>query len=315
MAEFTFEALPGAGEPFDSSGVLYWLGTSRGTAPYENPHHSGAVTCKWSSIGAERLSLGNIVSHTPSYAWTKNSQHSWMQVDLGEGLRLRPNYYCYRGCSQDATTQPPRNWELQGSTDEETWTVLRSHVDDEAIRVGSAAESSAWDVKAKEAYRYLRIQQVGPNGSRQHYLACGGIEFYGTLFEAGIIVCLRLASDGEEPQALEDPGGETVVCTNFAGEVVAELPEEYMQRAAADARVALADILDVPANSVQLILPGGCHVGVADEEATLLELLSRALIPPEAAAPPSPPATPGSGDREMREGEALESREAEEDGQ
>ena len=44
------QVLSGFTAPFDKNGVLYHIGTSGGTEPYQNPHLTGAVTASMSSI-------------------------------------------------------------------------------------------------------------------------------------------------------------------------------------------------------------------------------------------------------------------------
>eukprot|EP00927_Polykrikos_kofoidii_P075903 TRINITY_DN7242_c0_g1_i8.p1 TRINITY_DN7242_c0_g1~~TRINITY_DN7242_c0_g1_i8.p1 ORF type:complete len:332 (+),score=39.08 TRINITY_DN7242_c0_g1_i8:152-1147(+) len=275
--QFTFSGkVPAPGESFGEDGLFYWLGSSGGTKEYENPAESGVVECKWSSYHNSKNNCRHaLVSNRSSSGWTRNEPTSWMQVDLGKDLHFCPDYICIRGCATGATSQPLRNWEFQGSNDEVKWETLRIHVNDDALPVNQNAPCAAWSMETTKSYRWFRLFQVGINGGNQHYLACGGMELYGTLFEACVIVNLEFTSIwcGAEPvPVIED----TVMCTNVAGDVVLELQNDSLQKSVGEARQAVADSLGLAACMVQMLLLGGHQIDRHDEETTLLEMLLKA---------------------------------------
>eukprot|EP00927_Polykrikos_kofoidii_P075897 TRINITY_DN7242_c0_g1_i1.p1 TRINITY_DN7242_c0_g1~~TRINITY_DN7242_c0_g1_i1.p1 ORF type:complete len:332 (+),score=53.40 TRINITY_DN7242_c0_g1_i1:152-1147(+) len=275
--QFTFSGkVPAPGESFGEDGLFYWLGSSGGTKEYENPAESGVVECKWSSHGGCSMNSRHaLVANSPSSGWTRDEPMMWMQADLGKDLHFCPDYICIRGCATGATSQPLRNWEFQGSNDEMEWETLRKHEDDESLPVRETAPCAAWPVETTKGYRFFRLLQVGPNGDGKHFLACGGMELYGTLFEACVIVNLEFTSIwcGAEPvPVIED----TVMCTNVAGDVVLELQNDSLQKSVGEARQAVADSLGLAACMVQMLLLGGHQIDRHDEETTLLEMLLKA---------------------------------------
>jgi hypothetical protein len=68
---------------------------------------------------------------------------SWMSVDLGPARRLVVDYYTLR--SGPTRQFKLRNWRLEGSNDNATWVVLKTHIDDVAL-VETAYSTAAWPV-------------------------------------------------------------------------------------------------------------------------------------------------------------------------
>ena len=104
---------------------------------------------------------------------------SFLAVDLGPTRLLRPARYCLRCLPHDENA--PRHWQLQGSVDENTWCVLRSHVDDPSLKETSEA---SWVIVSDARFRHFRILQTGENSGNKHKhrLSLIGIELYGELF-------------------------------------------------------------------------------------------------------------------------------------
>jgi hypothetical protein len=177
-----------SGTPFNTCGVLYWIGTGEGARGYENPHgKGGGVVAAMSSI-YEGERCGNplrFVQHgvirDANHNFTNGTPNSWMSVDLGASRLLAVNHYCLRP-SSGMNGYEPRNWRLEGSNDNSTWTVLKNHTNDQEIANQSRAVA-AWAVTppTDEGFRYFRILQHGANAGGTNHLCCKGIELYGTL--------------------------------------------------------------------------------------------------------------------------------------
>eukprot|EP00729_Bicosta_minor_P028746 gene28746-biopygen14640 len=105
-----------------------------------------------------------------------------MSVDLGEGRHLAPDYYClrhgfYRGAFR------LRHWRLEGSNDGSTWTLLKTHANDQALPYQKWSTAS-WPIEAAAdgaSYRYFRIYQTGKDSDGEEGICCAGIELYGLL--------------------------------------------------------------------------------------------------------------------------------------
>jgi hypothetical protein len=203
-------------------GALYYLGTVANTKPYANPANPRPSLEGWSEsylvdtttsdeqaqesiqrYARDRLAQNHPAGVVPKAEahesvvtnqinYLRNKSNQWMQLSLpAAGGGMVVDYYCLRHGGSGSCAL--RNWELQGSVDEQTWVVLRTHEDDEAI--GTAALSTAgWAVERCAggagggagvtfgAFRHFRIQQTGLDASNMNHLCCSGIELYGTLF-------------------------------------------------------------------------------------------------------------------------------------
>jgi hypothetical protein len=122
--------------PFDKNGLLYWLGTNKGTErEYTNPLISGEVAV---TASTSQGSLHILVSHEAdgSFCISHNRVHSWMCLDIGENRYLEPTHYCLR--SAKGETWKLRNWELHARVAKtDKWIVLSKHKNCTALAASS----------------------------------------------------------------------------------------------------------------------------------------------------------------------------------
>eukprot|EP00729_Bicosta_minor_P012099 gene12099-biopygen30064 len=170
---------------FDGNGVLHWIGTGCGTTEYANPHGKpGGVVANMSTVGGSGSNLSRFVEHAQlnQVNYTRNTANSWMSVDLGEGRHLAPDYYCLRhGFNVGAYRL--LHWRLEGSNDDSTWTLLKTHANDRALP-NQKYSTASWPIEATAdgaSYRYFRIFQTGNNSYDEAGISCAGIELYGLL--------------------------------------------------------------------------------------------------------------------------------------
>ena len=174
---------------FDKSGVLHWIATDGGTKPYANPHGKpGGVVAKMSSEGGNGSTPSRFVDHAQvedGGNYTKDIPNSSMSVDLGEGRQLAPDYYCLRH-GDSSVVAVLQNWQLEGSNDDTTWAILKTHAREGAALDKEPFCTASWPIQAPAAaagtpYRYFRILQTGQGTDGDDYLPCAGIELYGLL--------------------------------------------------------------------------------------------------------------------------------------
>jgi len=168
-------------QPGDQNGVLYWLGTQRGTTKYSNPANQGLVVVTRSPDG-----YGDVANaagrESGLYCYTDNVARSWFQFDLLK-IKIRPIYYSLR--HDKFSDSYVRYWVLEGSNDSKEWITLRTHTNDTSIR--SANQWASWSVdNIGSSFRYFRIRQTGINSSWscRDSLTCGGFEMYGLVSPA-----------------------------------------------------------------------------------------------------------------------------------
>jgi hypothetical protein len=162
----------------EMKGIVHYLATNGGKDEYANPHLLGVLTVSASSL--ERGLMLDLVAQEPNELWTRPVPASWFCVDF-KSRRVRPLHYSLRHGGLHKTDFL-RHWDLLGSNDGQSWTLLRRHTADSSLRSGNFAVSS-WDiVGCKTSYRMFRVIQTGHNSSRHNFLALSGFELYGELF-------------------------------------------------------------------------------------------------------------------------------------
>jgi hypothetical protein len=215
--EFVFERITqgdqGMVATFDGQGVLHWIGTNGGTAPYVNPHTmegGGGVVAAMSSVSYGGSSTpAHFVIHdhdgsTPNS--TNNIPNSWMSVDLGAGRLLAATHYALRH-GRDNGYCRLLQWQFEGSNDGASWTLLKAHTHSTSPFPDHGFSVAAWPVDPPPAppsaaavaagggdaagagaagshgFRHFRIIQTGKNSLGYDSLSCAGIELYGVLCE------------------------------------------------------------------------------------------------------------------------------------
>ena len=182
---------------FDSNGLMYWIGTNGKTASeWVNPAQYGLVVV--TSSDGRTLPYGKLEDilsrdHSALNCHTNDDRRAWFAVDLG--MWLQPTAYTLRharGYGRSAV----RTWQLQGSKDGLTWTVIRDHTGDESLQ--EPGTTATFQVETSQVFRHVRIQQMGKNASGQtHYLSLSGFEIYGKVTG----VCEELGKAAKEAEA------------------------------------------------------------------------------------------------------------------
>ena len=131
--------------------------------------------------GARHLFVQHIHADPVSNS-TDDTANSWMGVDL-KTSRLVPDHYALRH-DVHPNGYVLRNWELQASNDNETWSTLRRHSNDPSLADGKMSVA-AWPLEAAtvngRSFRYFRILQTDRTSNNCRHLMCSGIELYGLL--------------------------------------------------------------------------------------------------------------------------------------
>lgn len=169
----------------DTNGLVYYLGTNFGEAPFSNPHTSGVVTCirSTNSQGTPATLVdrtSGINTHTDSVA------NSWVGIDIGEGRTISVSTYTLQVRGMFGGSYPS-NWVLQGSNDVAsntvgawdlaTWTDLDTRVAD--TQMSSPDAFGTYHLSsASLPYRFFRIV-TGLSSSGDNYNTIAEIELYG----------------------------------------------------------------------------------------------------------------------------------------
>ncbi|XP_052202275.1 BTB/POZ domain-containing protein At2g30600 [Diospyros lotus] len=149
-----------------TNGVLYFAGTSFGEHQWVNPVLARKICITPSSPISRYTDPKVLVSRAyqgtsfagPRIEDGKNS--AWWMIDLGEDHQLMCNYYTVR---QDGSRTYIRHWNLQGSADGKTWTVLRVHENDQTIC--KPGQFASWPIAGPSAllpFRFFRVILTAP---------------------------------------------------------------------------------------------------------------------------------------------------------
>jgi hypothetical protein len=165
---------------YDNNGILYWLGTQRGTAPYTNPHNSGKVIVSSSSNGAGCDYSHVVCNNSNGTFYTNNASNSFVVIDFRpSNIEITPTYYTI---SDGRCGYSIRSWVLQGSQDGIWWDTIKEHFDDMSIIYGSK-HTQSWNIECTKPYSMFRLYSTGPNHMGNHFFAVSGFEIYGTVNE------------------------------------------------------------------------------------------------------------------------------------
>lgn len=169
----------------DANGVCFFRGTNNLAGPWENPDTAGRVVVNRSTSLAGNDS--DLVNRAINYNSTDNGTApgagaEWMSIDLGSGnAMVVSDYSLQNGSDSPSYDHTPRNWILQGSNNDATWTDIdtRSNNTDIASSLGAWGHFILGATPA--AYRYLRVIANGVNngGDATYFLQIGEFEFYG----------------------------------------------------------------------------------------------------------------------------------------
>jgi hypothetical protein len=151
---------------------------------------SGIVACLWKIDGVvvtASSSYSDSPEHgprniadfaDPSWFSTKNEPNPWVCYDFGD-KRVRLSHYTIR--SQDWDQNHPKNWNLEGSVDGDTWIELdrRERISslDGELRVATFQVTKTADV------RMVRLVATGLNTSGTRALVLSAMEVFGEVFE------------------------------------------------------------------------------------------------------------------------------------
>ncbi|ELR15743.1 K+ channel tetramerization subfamily protein [Acanthamoeba castellanii str. Neff] len=142
--DFTFSDLD------DNRGVLYWLGTKKGTALYRSPVDAGLVKV----VGA--YNGRNLIERTAGDGGCCYALDQSFTIELP--VAVRPNRYCLSYATATGCRRPA-NWSLSASVDGKAWATLCAHVDDRSL---IKANRASWPIPEQEqAFKRFQLTCTG----------------------------------------------------------------------------------------------------------------------------------------------------------
>lgn len=191
--------MPFSGAECDEHGLMYWLGTARGTSQHwTNPAESGAVRVTASGGFSGRVSNHGLVGRgtcisEPPVKWRSFGGHicrsrepqPHILVELLHGVSIQPTHYSLRHSRNDFHPEaPPRDskWTLEAAAQlDGPFVVLKEHTAGGALDF----DIKAWalDPPPSGAFSVFRFTVPGPPQNDTGFsacLLCACFEIYGT---------------------------------------------------------------------------------------------------------------------------------------
>jgi hypothetical protein len=151
-------------------GIISYLTKKHGG----NVHAKGIVTITSSSVVRLHCAPQNAADLTSDSAFvSKNEPGSWICWDFGE-TRVRPANYTIRAFYL-------KSWDLEGSLDGSSWTVIDRRSDTQDFKGGWVTAS--FPVSNQVECRFIRLTQTAERHRGNNYLGVRAVEFFGAFFE------------------------------------------------------------------------------------------------------------------------------------
>eukprot|EP01084_Bolivina_argentea_P229742 387682_1 len=175
---------------FDQNGIIYWIGTNKGTKRYNNPVFSNKIDVTCSTFHNDSDHTDVLIGRENAKCFTGNSQNSWFMIDLKD-TKIIPTHYTlkYSPAPNVPTVGAPRHWALKASNNSrndafQSWDLLMQHISD--TKLDEMGGSYTWKIPPNyknkhKSYSKFEICQFNVNSNGSHVLALSGFELYGTI--------------------------------------------------------------------------------------------------------------------------------------
>lgn len=177
------------GSDFDESGVIWWIGSHRGTKEWQNPALVHEKNIRGLDLPpANKVAIhSNVVVEAGSTAGFLDREGCDNFTSTGDSpaitvvlpFAIHPTHYSVRhGWANSFGSM--RNWQLRGSLDGESYHLLREHIDDHSLDGTYDTHTWALAVADDSMFTHFQLLVTGPNSIGDTSLWCSGIEFYGS---------------------------------------------------------------------------------------------------------------------------------------
>lgn len=116
------------------------------------------------------------------YFASKNLKDSWVLFDFKTYLVAPTHYILMSDFSDPNECSSPKEWVIEGSNDNENWTVIDCQSDVAFMNARSFVHTFSIENLVPAGFRYVRMRLTGKNWNDDDSFKLGSIEFYGKLF-------------------------------------------------------------------------------------------------------------------------------------
>jgi hypothetical protein len=165
----------------DNKGVVWWVGTSRETSSFANPHLAGSMTASW--IGNGTGVPSDTINRVAANTHTSNAANAWWKLDISTtGNRLLAPTYMRVQSRAGYNDQAINTAAIEASNDDTNWTTIGG-VTPGQVSPASGTWSTIQLTPIYGAFRYFRFTLTSLNASGYWYLCLCEYELFGTLYE------------------------------------------------------------------------------------------------------------------------------------
>lgn len=133
-----------------------------------------------------QITSSSIMKGSPDYLLFSNSGYyisedkakQWIMVDFNE-QKICLTEYSIRSEGSSPGWYHLKNWNVEGSNDNENWIILDSHENNSDLNSNNAIKT--FFVQNREFFRYIRLKQIGINHRKTNHLCMSAIELFGIL--------------------------------------------------------------------------------------------------------------------------------------
>uniref|UniRef100_A0A6B2LC66 Potassium channel tetramerisation-type BTB domain-containing protein n=1 Tax=Arcella intermedia TaxID=1963864 RepID=A0A6B2LC66_9EUKA len=166
----------------DTNGLLYWIGTKKGTQAYSNPLSSKSIVVStshpfsWSNV--EKV-FSRTYENKPC-GINGGKEPVWMKISLPCPFRLS-HYTLWHG---NAAGYALGRWVLEGSNDEKAWVTIKEHDEpDWHNKTYNCVKTWGLANGMEVFWQHLRLRLLAPSPNYAVYgFMVSGLEFYGQSF-------------------------------------------------------------------------------------------------------------------------------------
>ena len=107
-------------------------------------------------------------------------QNNWICFDFRKH-RVVPTDYTIRSAIWDANDTHPRNWVIEGSNDDISWTIIDEENDCPFLNGKNVVHTFRMNRPNLKEFQYIRMKITGPDWRNSFYLGIDSFEIYGKL--------------------------------------------------------------------------------------------------------------------------------------
>ena len=147
-----------------------------------NVHDRGVVNVTASGIYDKNYPKNAVDLGTDSVFQSMRQNNGWICFDMGN-LRVKPTSYSIRSHEYGPGYAHLKSWVLQVSNDGATWQEVDRQTNNPAMNNKHVIRNFRVANVPSDGFRFVRLQQTGPNHQNDNFMIFSSFEIFGTLYD------------------------------------------------------------------------------------------------------------------------------------